>query len=98
MLSTTTMHLTHKYCHSSTARAGYLHIIFQYNPYYYKFKSDPQILNIVLCAYAHVITHTSGARVHNVAMGSLWEVYDNTTTPYTTIYAQILGAPSSISW
>lgn len=96
------MHLT------NTAKAvpcedTYLHIIFHYNPYYYKFKSDPQILNIVLGVYARIISdardrYISGATVHSITMHSLWDIYNNNTIAYTTIYAQILGATSSFSW
>lgn len=99
MFPITTVYLTHKYWHSTNAPAGYLQIIFHYNNIILQVQISPSnTKHIVVCVYACITTHISGARVHNVAMHSLWEVRNSNIIAHLTIYAQILGASSSFSW
>lgn len=92
MFPTTTMHLTHKYWHSTLLHQQDTYKLFFITvTYYYKFKSDPQILNMLCFMFMHTF------QVASVAMHSLWEVCHSNITAYTTIYSQIQGASSSFS-
>lgn len=63
MFPTTTMHLTCKYRHSTTALAGYLQIISHYNNILLQVQIRPSNTNtFVLCVYAHITTHISGCQ------------------------------------